>query len=85
MAFSLDDSAVFAIRQQAAQLSIGRAITRIDDHVWRAVDEGKAAADEQTEVACVANIFPRSMSANHTGQRVAVGNADTGQPERVGL
>ncbi|ENT91015.1 hypothetical protein H721_00066, partial [Brucella ovis IntaBari-2006-46-332] len=75
MAFALDGGAVLSFRQQAAQLAISGAITRIDDHIRRAVDEGKAAADEEAETAFLANILPLCMGAHHTGQRVAVGNA----------
>ena len=79
MAFALDGGACLALRQQAAQLPIGRTITRIDDHIRRAVGEGQATADEKPEIALVAKILPCRMCPHHTGQRVAVGNADTGQ------
>ncbi len=79
MAFALDGSAYLALRQQAAQLPIGSAITRIDDHIRRTVGEGQAAADEKPEIALVAKILPCRMCPHHAGQRVAVGNADTGQ------
>ncbi|MDT4864424.1 hypothetical protein FQZ97_991860 [compost metagenome] len=79
MAFALDGGAYLALRQQAAQLPIGRTITRIDDHIRRAVGERQAAADEKPEIALIAKILPCRMCPHHTGQRVAVGNADTGQ------
>ncbi len=74
--------AEFSNREQAAEAAIGGAIGRIDEDVRRAVLEDKARADQKLRaLRFLDEILERRIGADHAGERVAVGDADGGEPE----
>ena len=64
---------------EAAEPAVGRAIGRIGQH-FETVAGDKPRADEELDVSLAGFV----VSAHHAGKRVAVGDADGGEPKFVG-
>ena len=80
-----DAVAAFAPGQQLAQPAIGGAVARIDQDVWRAVDEDDPCADQKFGFVRDVGMIQLLPGADHAGQRVVVGDADDGDAECTGL
>ena len=75
VALALDGAAV-AVGQQAAQPAVGGAIGGIAGRL-EAIAGDKARTDEQANLVLLGG----GVGTHHTGQRIAVGNADGGEPQ----
>ena len=85
VALSLSGAAV-AERQQPRQPAIGGAIHRIGQDVGRAVREDEAGPDGEAEAVLGGNaLLDETIGPHDAGQRVAVGDADAGMADRMGL
>ena len=78
--------AQIAAREQPRQPPPGRAILRIGEHVGRAVAKHQPRAAEIAEAPGLFAVLAQiDMGAHHARHRIAVGEADTIQPQRDGL
>ena len=71
--------------EQPAEPPVSGAVLRIDEDVGRAVDEGEPRPRDDAKRAERLAVLARvDMGAHHAGERIAVGDADPGKPERGG-
>jgi hypothetical protein len=74
-----------ALAEQPAEPPVGGAVSGIDEDVGRAVDEGESRPGDDAKRAERLAVLARvDMRAHHAGERIAVGDADPGKPERGG-
>ncbi len=78
--------ALVAEREEAGQAAIGFAVLRIGQDVGRAVGEDEPRPDHDAEIRLGRNpLLGEAIGPHDPGQRVAVRDADAGEPERMGL
>ena len=72
--------AALAKRDEAAQTAVGSAITRKAQQTWRVL-KIEPCADDEAEP----RVLRRHVGADHTGERIAIGNRNRGEAQRLGF